>query len=172
MIRPSLTVTEAIRFANHDFLNDLQLIQMNLDLERVEDAKKIIQQITAQCRTSSNIGRLHMPLLNEWLLTVRWRFPSFQYNISSNVDASTVIHLDAEIVQYLENTVIHLNDKLDPYYEQHLSITVESTKEAFKLMVHFSGKFEMTPFDGKITELTVHTYEQTNTSWKYVLERN
>ena len=172
MFRQPLTVTEALRYANHDFLNDLQLIQMNLDLERVDDARKIIQQITAECRTNANLSRLKMPLLHEWLLTVKWRFNALQCNISSNVDASEAIHLDAEIVQYLENTMIHIYDKLDPYFEQHIHIHIESTKETFKITVHFNGRFEIEPFHETIQQLKVQTYEQTNTSWKYVLERN
>ena len=32
----TLTVNEALRFANHDFLNQLQLIKMNLDLGRTD----------------------------------------------------------------------------------------------------------------------------------------
>lgn len=35
-----LTVSEALRFANHDYLNQFHLIQMNLDLGRVDEAKK------------------------------------------------------------------------------------------------------------------------------------
>lgn len=35
-----LSVSEILRAANHDFINQLQLIKMNLDLNRIDDAKK------------------------------------------------------------------------------------------------------------------------------------
>ena len=172
MYRQQLTVTEALRYANHDFLNDLQLIQMNLDLSRVDDAKKIIGQITEQCRNQSKLSRLDMPELQQWLLTVKWRFHSLQFSITSHVEASGAMHLDAEIVQYLENTMIHIYDKLDPYYEQNVDIHIESIEENFKITVHFSGHFELMPFHETIEKINVHTYEQTNYSWKYVIEHN
>lgn len=172
MYRQRLTVTEALRFANHDFLNDLQLIQMNIDLSRTEDAKKIIGQITEQCRNNSHLSKLQMPQLQEWLLTVKWRFNALQCTISSNVEASSAMHLDAEIVQYLENTMIHVYDQFDPYSEQTLDIHIESTKDHFQLMVHFNGHFQMAPFHAAHHQLNVQTYEQTNTSWKYAIEHN
>ena len=40
MMEQSLTVREVLRYANHDFLNHLHLIKMNLDLGRIEEAKE------------------------------------------------------------------------------------------------------------------------------------
>ena len=46
MMEQPLTVNEVLRYANHDFLNQLHLIQMNFDLGRVEEAKMIINEIS------------------------------------------------------------------------------------------------------------------------------
>ncbi|UZM98521.1 Spo0B domain-containing protein [Lysinibacillus sp. MHQ-1] len=43
MNNQSLTISEVLRFANHDFVNQLQLIRMNLDLGRVDESKELIQ---------------------------------------------------------------------------------------------------------------------------------
>lgn len=40
MNNQSLTISEVLRFANHDYVNQLQLIRMNLDLGRIEESKK------------------------------------------------------------------------------------------------------------------------------------
>lgn len=40
----SLSVNEVLRFANHDYMNQLQLIKMNLDLGRVEESKKLLSK--------------------------------------------------------------------------------------------------------------------------------
>lgn len=164
----SLTVSEALRFANHDFLNELHLIQMYLDLQHVDEAKRLIQTIAEQSKMLSNVNKLGLPMTIEWLQTVSWRYPAWQVTLNSNVQQAVNEALDAEIVQYLENTVIQLHQVLDPYTEQVLKITLESDAERFLLHVHFVGQWEATQLN-KETKLTVQTIEETTSSWHFIL---
>ena len=164
-----LTVSEALRFANHDFLNQLHLIQMYLDLQRVDEAKKLIQQIAEQSKMLSNVNKLGLPKTIEWLQTVSWRYPAWQVTLNSDVQQAADALLDSHIVQYLENTVIHLDKALDPYTEQALCITVECHAGSFLIEVQFSGQWEAVQFNNKETKLTVHVLEETNNSWHFIL---
>ena len=60
-----LTVNEILRAANHDFINQLQLIKMNLDLNRIDDAKKIIENYFANNLISQRQKELLLSLTDE-----------------------------------------------------------------------------------------------------------
>lgn len=165
----TLTVSEALRYANHDYLNQLHLIQMNLDLGRVEDAKKVIFEQSEYCKMLSNINRLQLINTIEWLHTIQWRYPAFQLQMTSDVSAPIHTKYDEAIVQYLENTIIHVYDALDPYEEHQLQLNIEAEENKWTILVHLTGKWEQFPFSIEQTIFNVDTYEQTNTSWKYVL---
>ncbi|MEG0384357.1 MAG: Spo0B domain-containing protein [Solibacillus sp.] len=165
----SLTVNEALRFANHDFLNHLHLIQMNLDLQRVNEAKETIAQLSEHCKMLSNINQLKLPKTVEWLQTVSWRYPAIQLCLSSQVAAHVNSKYDEAIVQYLENTIIHVYDSLDPYEQQQLQLRIESNEKQCQITFHLTGKWQQMRFHTEQNILNVKTYEQTDTSWKYVL---
>ena len=169
MTGSKLSVTEALRYANHDFLNHLHLIQMNLDLGRVDDAKKVIFEQSEHCKMLSNINRLQLPNTMEWLHTVQWRFPAIQLQMDSDVNAPVESKYDEAITQYLENTIIHVYDTLDPYEEHKLQLSIETKENKWNISFHLTGKWEQSLFSIEQNIFGVETYEQTNTSWKYVL---
>ena len=165
----SLTVNEALRYANHDFLNHLHLIQMNLDLQRVNEAKETIAQLSEHCKMLSNINQLKLPKTVEWLQTVSWRYPAIQLCLSSQVAVQVNSKYDEAIVQYLENTIIHAYESLDPYEQQQLQLRIESNEKQCQFTFQLTGKWQQLLFDTEQNILNVKTYEQTDTSWKYVL---
>ncbi|MEG0450988.1 MAG: Spo0B domain-containing protein, partial [Lysinibacillus sp.] len=119
-----LTISEVLRFANHDYVNHLQLIRMNLDLGRIDETKKLIQDYSEQLRVLSNINRLQLPKTGEWLQTVRWQYPSVQVELSCQVENPVLNNIDEAIVYYLNNTINHVYHTLDPYTEQQLMLDV------------------------------------------------
>lgn len=165
-----LTINEVLRFANHDFLNQLHLIQMNLDLERVQEAKTIIQNISEHCKMLSNINKTKLTQTVEWLQTFAWRFPAIELSLESNVLQAVNMELDEQIVQYLEKTIIHLYDELDPFTEQKLQITIESNAEQFQLIFNLKGCWQ-TPLrlEKEINQLQVNMIETTNESLNFIL---
>jgi stage 0 sporulation protein B (sporulation initiation phosphotransferase) len=165
----NLSVSEALRYANHDFLNHLHLIQMNLDLQRVDDAKKVIEQLSEHCKILSNVSRLMLPQTVEWLQTVNWRYPALQMQMTSDVLAPVNVKYDEIIVQYLENTIIHVYDVLDPYEEQQLQLNIEASDKECQISFHLKGKWKQSRFLTEQNILNVETLEETNTTWKYVI---
>lgn len=169
MVDKPLTVSEVLRFANHDFLNQLHLIQMYLDLQLVDEAKVVIQNVSEQCNMLSNVNRLGLPKTVEWLQTLIWRYPALQVKLTSNVVSQADPMLDDHIVQYLENTVIHVYTALDPFTEQELDITVECNADAFLLAFHLKGQWDAPRFNKEMKQLAVQTIEETTSSWHFIL---
>lgn len=165
-----LSISEVLRFANHDFMNQLQLIKMNLDLGRVEEAKKIIENLSERSKNFSDISKLRLPKTVEWLQTVQWRFPAFEISIDCNAKASTESEVDEQVANYLEKTIIHVYDQLDPFIEQILLLEIKSDNELFQVIFDLKGKWDAEQFRHQdVAKIKVHTIEQSNNSWKYVL---
>ena len=166
----SLTIREVLRYANHDFLNHLHLIKMNLDLGRVEEAKELINEISAQCKDFSALNKIGLPKTIEFLQTLRWRYPAFQLMLSNNVTEALNEQWDEEIVQYLEKTIIHVYDRLDAFSEQQLQIDVTGAADEWIITVHFTGRFdEIAHLNQQLDAFHIETLEQTTTSWKFVM---
>lgn len=165
-----LTINEVLRFANHDFLNQLHLIQMNLDLGRIQEAKAIINNVSEHCKMLSNVNKTKLTQTVEWLQTFAWRFPAIELSLESNVLHAVNAELDEQIVQYLEKTIIHVYDELDPFTEQKLEITIESNADFFQLTFHLRGSWETSQFFKEENNLLqINMIEATNESLNYVL---
>lgn len=167
--KQKLSVNEILRYANHDFLNHLHLIGMNLDLGRVEEAKVIIGQFAVQCQILSDLNKIGLPNTIEWLQTLKWRYPAIQVTVLCNVIGALNEQYDLPIVQCLENTIIHVYDRLDAFTEQSLQIDIEGTADAFSFLFHVQGNWDAPHFDKEIEGLHIETLEETNSSWKYVI---
>ncbi|MEO4052130.1 Spo0B domain-containing protein [Solibacillus sp. CAU 1738] len=164
-----LTINEVLRFANHDFLNHLHLIQMNLDLDQVEEAKEIIQNISDHCKILSNLNKTQLTSTLEWLQTFAWRYPAIELTLTSNVLQAVNTKFDEDIVQYLENTIIHVYDELDPFTEQQLQIAIESNADQFQLTFDLKGNWHATQFNKEIKQMHINMIEATNKSLHYIL---
>jgi len=168
-----MSITNVLRYANHDFVNHLHLIRMNLDLSRVEEAIDIINEVSEHYRVLSNINQLQLPRTVEWLQTCHWRFPALQISVNSVVSKPFSGTLDEALEQYLEKTVIHVYDKLDPFTEQKLNINIESNETIFKLKYDLSGLWDTIRFqEVEIDKFDVQIIEETNSSWIYVVSKN
>ncbi|HWL13312.1 MAG TPA: Spo0B domain-containing protein [Ureibacillus sp.] len=166
----TLSINDVLRLANHDYMNHIQLIKMNLDLGRHEEVKSIIEKLSEQSKTLSNINKLKLPKTVEWLQTIQWKYPAFEVTLNSNVTVPVDMKKDEQIVEYLEKTVIHLYDHLDPFTEQQLDISIESNDAQFTLLFDLDGKWDGHLFNHEENNnLKVQTYEQTNSKWKYAL---
>ena len=166
----SLTISEVLRFANHDYVNQLQLIRMNLDLGRIDESKKLIQNFSEQLRVLSSINRLQLPQTMEWLQTASWRYPSLPMKISGEISKPVTNDIDEAVVEYLNKTVIHVYDTLDPFTEQSLAIDVRVEDDIFAVTFTLNGLWSADAFTEKgLKQFDIQTVEETNTSWIYVL---
>lgn len=165
-----LSIINVLRYANHDFVNHLHLIRMNLDLGRVDEAVGIINKVSDDYRILSSINHLQVPITVEWLQTCRWRFPAVHISLQSDVREPIAHDLDEVLAQYLEKTVMHVYNCLDPFTEQQLDIAIASDKKMFTLKFDLKGQWDTIKFqDTEIKKLHVQTITETNCSWCYIV---
>lgn len=173
MNNQSLTISEVLRFANHDYVNQLQLIRMNLDLGRIDESKKLIQEYSEQLHVLSILNRLQLPRTIEWLQTGGWRYPSLPMKLSGEIKKPVTNTIDSDVVDYLNKTVMHVYDTLDPFTEQSLALDVRVDDHTFAVTFTLNGLWSADAFTEKgLKQLDIQTIEQTNSCWQYVLKAN
>ena len=75
-------IVEVLRHSRHDWLNKLQLIKGNLDLNRIDRAKAIIDEIVIEVQHESKLSNLHIPLFASLLFKVELgKYISFSLNM-------------------------------------------------------------------------------------------
>lgn len=173
MTEKPFSVNDALRFARHDFLNQLQLIKMNIDLARLDDAKEVIATYTEACKAVYTLSNLQLPETSEWLQTANWRFPAFQVSMNTQITVSFKPDLDRVIRDTLESFTQKLHDQLSPYHENELRIWITSTEELFKITVEAVGKWN--PIEEQLlhsNQLTINHECKTSEIWRFHLEES
>ncbi|RAZ68561.1 Spo0B domain-containing protein [Planococcus maitriensis] len=96
-----LTVAQSLRHARHDFMNELQMIKLNLDLGRTDRAQALIRTYAEAAMHQSRLSALSMPETEEWLLTAGWRFPELRLAVFCEAKRAPQ-ELDAALCSWLE----------------------------------------------------------------------
>ncbi|WP_201713628.1 Spo0B C-terminal domain-containing protein [Rossellomorea arthrocnemi] len=137
-------VVEALRHARHDWMNDLQLIKGNLDLDRVERAKQVIEEMVLVAQNESKLSNLRLPLLAEWILTYNWSrhlikldFEVLQSESAHGLEDRRLYDWCKEFLEFLESNVMN-------NVENQLSILLDITKEHSRFIFDFTGILKST----------------------------
>ncbi|QTD41593.1 Spo0B domain-containing protein [Sporosarcina sp. Te-1] len=129
------TVTEALKFARHDFLNELQLILLYIDLDNKEEARNAILAATGRLRSMAMLERLRMPSVEKWLNTFDWVHTEFSKQITCDIVAADRVADDREVANYLEQVIRSLAAVLDPMDDYELVIHVTATDSEWRIQL-------------------------------------
>lgn len=127
MGKKQLTVADALKFARHDFLNELQLVLMHIDFGDSLKARQAIMNTTDKMKQASLLAKLGLPQVEEWLMTFEWRYTTFQKTLHCVVEHGERKVNDAEIVAYLTRVFDNIVEVLNPIVEYEVQIEVEAS---------------------------------------------
>ncbi|MCM3725277.1 sporulation initiation phosphotransferase B [Neobacillus cucumis] len=132
-------IVKVLRHSRHDWLNKLQLIKGNLDLNRIDRAKQVIDEIVIEAQHETKLSNLHMPLFAALLLKSNWENPSFrlEYEVLFDSDASKIN--DLAVTNWTTTFFESLNQAIEPFQENNLSITIEPQADGVRFFFDFSG---------------------------------
>ena len=132
-------IVEVLRHSRHDWLNKLQLIKGNLDLNRIDRAKQVIDEIVIETQHETKLSNLHMPLFAALLLKSNWENPFFklEYEVMFDQDASKIN--DLAVTKWTHTFFGSLNQAIEPFQENNLSITIEPQSDGVRFFFDFSG---------------------------------
>ena len=132
--------------------------------------RNLFKNFSEQLRVLSSINRLQLPQTMEWLQTASWRYPSLPMKISGEIEKPVTNDIDVAVVEYLNKTVLHVYDTLDPFTEQILALDVRVEDDTFAVTFTLNGLWSADAFTEKgLKQFDIQTVEETNTSWIYVL---
>ncbi|MEH7074195.1 Spo0B C-terminal domain-containing protein [Neobacillus drentensis] len=132
-------IVEVLRHSRHDWLNKLQLIKGNLDLNRIDRAKAVIDEIIIEAQHESKLSNLRMPLFASLLLKANWENPSFklEYEVLQDPEA---YQIKEELMTNWTRLLFQcLNNAIEIFQENHLSITIDPQSQGIRFFFDFSG---------------------------------
>lgn len=135
-----MTVAQSLRHARHDFLNDLQLIKMNLDLGRVQEVQAIIHSHAQAAVQLNRLASLRMAKMEEWILLANWRYPEFRFELECVAEKAPA-DADAAFAEWLDCFALSAKKQLDPYIAYTTSIRLEEAEAAFIMKLEMNGNW-------------------------------
>lgn len=135
-----LTISETLKYARHDFMNQLQLIRMNLDLGRLDEAKKVIENYSDDARKLFELTKIELPKTSDWLQTVSWRYPALPTKIQCTNANPIHEKFDVAIVELLEKVFFKVNERIDPFHDYKIEIEIDSTVDDFNFGIKLTGE--------------------------------
>lgn len=132
-------IVEVLRHSRHDWLNRLQLIKGNLDLNRIDRARAYIDEIVIEVQHESKLSNVHLPMFAALLLKSNWEKHLFQveYEVLNGSEALKIN--DLSLTNWTASFFTCLNQAIEPFQENHLSITIEPQIDGVRFFFDFSG---------------------------------
>lgn len=136
------TTIETLRQTRHDWLNKIQIIKGNLELNRIDRVKGIIDEIIVETQNEARLSSLNLPKFTEMLLTSNWNNGLFycEYEIIDVFEGST--EMDGLMYRWTNDFFKILDKNLDPFFENILAVSM-CKKEVSDMhcTFHMQGRF-------------------------------
>ncbi|KWW15895.1 MULTISPECIES: Spo0B domain-containing protein [Peribacillus] len=136
------TTIETLRQTRHDWLNKIQIIKGNLELNRIDRVKGIIDEIIIETQNEARLSSLNLPKFTEMLLTSNWNNGSFycEYEIIDVFEGSAEV--DERMYRWTTDYFSILDKSLDPAFENVLSVSIgEKEMSNMRCSFHLQGRF-------------------------------
>jgi stage 0 sporulation protein B (sporulation initiation phosphotransferase) len=136
-------IIEVLRHTRHDWLNKIQLIKGNIDLNRVDRVKSIIDEIIIEAQQEAKLSNLHMPMFVSLLLRTNWDNHMFrlEYELLDETDSHKVN--DLYLTTWTKSFFACLDKAIDAIQENHFSITIDHNVNGTRFFFDFSGIIKM-----------------------------
>ena len=81
MIKKEWNTVDILRHVRHDWLNKLQLIKGNLDLDKIDQAHRIIEEIIIEAQNETKLSNLNIPKFTSYSLLITGTIIHFSLNL-------------------------------------------------------------------------------------------
>lgn len=169
-VKEQLELNEVLRAVNHDTLNRLQVMQMNLDLGRTEEVRRLIEEYSLRCQYFFRLNNAGFMQTNNWLETIHMYHPELKatYEVTGTEKATPA--QDIELVEMFQVFVLQMKQRFTGYHDQlmHVLFCMDAPLE---IHIQFVGSW--TDLQGisceRDAEFTTEVLEYTKTSLKLKL---
>lgn len=133
------TVVEVLRHARHDWMNKLQLIKGNLALNKIEHVERLMEEMVLDARQETRLSNLKLPKFAEILLTFNWEKHPFQIEYEIMDEYCSWPMDDEKISKWILAFFEAMENSVEPFGENHLSISIELNEKNVRFYFDFSG---------------------------------
>ncbi|OCA91243.1 sporulation protein [Bacillus sp. FJAT-27225] len=141
-------LVEVLRYSRHDWLNRLQLIKGNLDLDRIDCAKAVIDKIIIDTQQESKLSNLKIPGLASQLLRANWEGHHFQLEYEVLCEHQVQSVEEKMMTNWLDGLFSTLDQAVEPFQENSLSICIDLAENGISFNFDFSGIIKETKLLG------------------------
>lgn len=142
MMKKEWNTVEVLRHARHDWLNKLQLIKGNIDLNKMDRVKEIIAEIVIEAQHETKLSNLNLPKFTSLLLLHNWETESFKLEFEVIDDHKSGKLDDDRLTEWTSTFFTILNKSIKSYYDNHLILTIEQQQEGLRFFFDFCGIIE------------------------------
>lgn len=135
----NLTISKALKFARHDFLNELQLMLLYMDLGKMPEARRTLLEATERMHHTSMLEKLRMPETEVWLSTFEWRHTVFSKKLQCDIIAGNRNVNDSALANFLEGLIGNVQESVDPMDEYIVHIAVNATDTDWSIQLIIEG---------------------------------
>lgn len=129
---------ELLKHSRHDWLNKIQLIKGYLDLNQLEEVKRILNEVLIETKNFTHLDRLNLPMFATLLYTHNWSSTSFFLDFE--VEEGISISIDDQLLALWTSSFFFTLEKcIQPFSTNHLSITIGSCNEGKCFYFDYSG---------------------------------
>ena len=165
-----ITLNEVLRHTMHDFLNNMHLLQMNLDMGKPEEVKALIQRYSQKCNQFFDINNIGLYKTNEWLQTFSIKYNQLTLDVQTSLLTRKADKYDDALIDYLNRFVQAIYPHFRGYQEQLLKLHIISD-EFLEILIDIRGDWSNNNWqDEQVGELfQLQVLEATNNSIKVKL---
>lgn len=165
-----ITLNEVLRHTMHDFLNNMHLLQMNLDMGKPEEVRALIQKYSQKCTQFFDINNIGLYKTNEWLQTFSIKYNQLTLDVQTSLLNRKADNYDDALIDYLNRFVQAIYPHFRGYQEQLLKIHIISG-EFLEILIDIRGDWSNNKWQNELTgELfQLQILEATNNSIKVKL---
>ena len=170
MDRNEITLNEILRHTMHDYLNNMHLLQMNLDMGKPEEAKALIQKYSQKCTQFFDINNIGLYKTNEWLQTFNIKYNQLTLDVQTSLLNKKADKYDDALRDYLSRFVEAIYPHFRGYQEQLLKLHIISD-EFLEILIDIRGDWTNNNWQDELTDglFQLEILEATNNSIKVKL---
>lgn len=165
-----ITLNEVLRHTMHDYLNNMHLLQMNLDMGKSEEVRALIKKYSQNCSQFFDINNIGLYKTNVWLQTFSIKYNQLTLDVQTSLLNRKADMYDDALIDYLNRFVLAIYPHFRGYQEQLLKLHIISD-EFLEILIDIRGDWSDNNWqDEQVGELfQLQILEATNNSIKVKL---
>lgn len=137
-MKTHIEINELLRATQHDMLNRLQVMQMNLDLGRTEEVRRLIQEYSLRCQHFFQLNNAGFKQTNNWLETIHIHHPELKATYEVVGSGKATEQQDEELLAMFDAFVFQMETRFTDYIDQLMHVTFDMN-QPIRIHVHFVG---------------------------------